>query len=52
MTILEDIQAKYRIIFQESSRRVTCSVGGSLYNVLKNAIPESDLSLTPGSVDS
>lgn len=47
--ILEDIQAEYRIILQEYSRGNTCSIGELLYNVLRNAVLESDLGLKSGS---
>lgn len=49
LSILEDIQAEYRIILQEYSRGDTCSIGELLYNVLRNAVLESDLGLKPGS---
>ena len=52
LAILEDIPAEYRTIFQEYSRRDTCSTGESLYGVLRNAILKADLGLKPGSVDS
>lgn len=52
LTNLEDIQEEYKIIFQEYCRKDTYSAGEELYNVLRNIVLESDLSLKPGSVDS